>query len=118
MENPDGDQSRDDQPNEEPITRRRKGTTKLPNPSVRQGLVEKKHVDFDENMNPIGKERDKFMTFIGYKARSKVGILYPKWKLVSQQIKDMIWEDILVCNFLALVLFSFLIMFSLTNSTA
>ena len=63
---------------------------------VRQGRVEKKHVDFDDRMRPTGKGKDQFMTFLGYKARNNVGILWPTWNHVPQATKDMIWEDIMV----------------------
>ncbi|KAI9126092.1 hypothetical protein K1719_003510 [Acacia pycnantha] len=56
---------------------------------------ERLHVDFDANMNPIGAEEDRFISYLGYLARSKVRIVYPNWKLVPQKTKEMIWQQIL-----------------------
>ena len=93
----DGDQTSAQQ-TKKGTSRRPKGTTRLPTLAVRHGQVEKKHVEFDDLIRPIGKEKHKFMTFLGYKARNNVGIVWPTWKQVPQTTKDMIWEDIMVCN--------------------
>lgn len=77
--------------------RRVRGPTKLKTFGVRYGGVGKKHVEFDDLMRPTGKGREQFSTFLGQKARSKVGINWPTWKAVPQGTKEMLWEDILVC---------------------
>ncbi|KAI9090417.1 hypothetical protein K1719_028752 [Acacia pycnantha] len=53
------------------------------------------HVEFDANMNPIGKEDDNFISYLGYLARSKVRIVYSHWKLVPPKAKELIWAQIL-----------------------
>ncbi|KAI9124009.1 hypothetical protein K1719_005309 [Acacia pycnantha] len=53
------------------------------------------HVEFDANMNPIGKEEDNFISYLGYLARSKVRIVYSHWKLVPPKAKELIWAQIL-----------------------
>ncbi|KAI9085573.1 hypothetical protein K1719_032416 [Acacia pycnantha] len=53
------------------------------------------HVEFDANMNPIGKEEDNFISYLGYLARSKVHIVYSHWKLVPPKAKELIWAQIL-----------------------
>ena len=86
---------------------KRRGTTKQPKMQVREGRVVKLHVDFDDSGMPTGRQKDKFATFLGVKARSKVGILWPSWGKVPEEIKKMLWEDILVCNFYCSVFVSF-----------
>ena len=106
MENPD-----DAQQTEKSTPRGRKGPSKLPTLAIRQGEVEKRHVDFDRSGLPTGKGKDKFITFLGCIARSKVGIKWQTWKHVPQPVKDMIWEDVLVCTYFGLsVLLSLLIL--------
>ncbi|KAI9116779.1 hypothetical protein K1719_012145 [Acacia pycnantha] len=53
------------------------------------------HVEFDENMNPVGREEDSFISYLGYLARSKVRIVYSAWKFVDDKTKDLIWTQIL-----------------------
>ncbi|KAI9128124.1 hypothetical protein K1719_001117 [Acacia pycnantha] len=42
------------------------------------------HVEFDENMNPVGREEDSFISYLGFLARSKVRIVYSAW----------VWNDV------------------------
>ncbi|XP_028805060.1 uncharacterized protein LOC114759980 [Neltuma alba] len=79
----------------QPEGRKVRGSTRLPKLAVRHGRIQKKHVDFDANMNPIGEEKDRFISYIGSVARSKVNILWPNWKSISKETKDRIWEYIL-----------------------
>lgn len=60
---------------------------------------ERVHVEFDADMNPIGDEQARFISYLGYLARSRVSILYPGWRYVPQETRAMIWQEILVCNF-------------------
>ena len=101
METLDGEQPQIVQPTNGSSTQpRRKGPARPPQLLVRQGRIEKRVIDFDESTNPTGREKDKFISFLGYLARNKVGILWPRWNQVSEERKNMIWEEILVCNFM------------------
>ncbi|KAK4265450.1 hypothetical protein QN277_026502 [Acacia crassicarpa] len=92
MDNSDGSQS----DRGEPIVKRARGSTKMEALVARyQEQRERLHVDFDANMNPIGAEEDRFISYLGYLARSKVRIVYSNWKLVPQKTKEMIWQQIL-----------------------
>ncbi|KAI9074344.1 hypothetical protein K1719_043716 [Acacia pycnantha] len=48
---------------------------------------ERLHVDFNANNNPIGKEEDKFISYIGYLARSKVHIVYSDWWMMAEELE-------------------------------
>ncbi|KAI9077158.1 hypothetical protein K1719_040864 [Acacia pycnantha] len=61
----------------------------------RQNQKKRLHVEFDADMNTIGKEEDSFISYLGYLARSKVPIVYSSWKLVPQKTKELIWSQIL-----------------------
>ena len=96
MDNSDG--SHNDEG--EPVVKRVRGSTKMGALVERhEQQQERLHVDFDANMNPIGAEEDKFISYVGYLARSKVRIVYLTWKLVPSKMKDLIWQQILVYNF-------------------
>ncbi|KAI9116596.1 hypothetical protein K1719_012254 [Acacia pycnantha] len=80
----------------ETIVKRVRGSTKLRELVERhEEQRERVHVDFDDDMNPIGDEEDRFISYLGYLARSKVGIQYPNWKLVPPETKERIWQQIL-----------------------
>ncbi|KAI9085147.1 hypothetical protein K1719_032858 [Acacia pycnantha] len=53
------------------------------------------HVEFDENMNPVGREEDSFISYLRFLARSKVRIVYSAWKFVPDKTKELIWTQIL-----------------------
>ena len=55
----------------------------------------KTKIMFDENDNPIGEIAKKFQSYLGTQARS-IPIDYPSWKHVPKEVKDRIWETILV----------------------
>ncbi|KAI9100242.1 hypothetical protein K1719_024460 [Acacia pycnantha] len=46
-------------------------------------------------MNPVGREEDSFISYLGYLARSKVRNVYSVWKFVDDKTKDLIWTQIL-----------------------
>ncbi|KAL4566665.1 hypothetical protein LXL04_030785 [Taraxacum kok-saghyz] len=54
----------------------------------------KKRVKFDELGNFRGKYRSKFVCFLGDLARQKVGLSQLNWKKVSEQHRDLLWEEI------------------------
>ncbi|CAH9120005.1 unnamed protein product [Cuscuta europaea] len=55
---------------------------------------EKIFVQFDESNNPIGPNRPKLISFVGYLGRNNVDINIANWRRVSKVSKDLIWEDI------------------------
>lgn len=59
-------------------------------------------VEFD-GKNPIGAQRAKFLSYVGYLGRSKVSILIEKWKQVPEQILELLWQNILVYSFLVYI---------------
>ena len=61
----------------EPVMKKVRGSTKMRALITRhQEQRERLHVDFNTNMNPIGDEEDRFISYLGYLARSKVRIMY------------------------------------------
>ncbi|XP_028789646.1 uncharacterized protein LOC114745651 [Neltuma alba] len=75
--------------------KRGRGIIKFTKLDAHHGATERMHVEFDDGKNPLGAEGDRFISYIGFIARSKVGILFPNWKLVPEATKDMVWKDIL-----------------------
>ncbi|KAI9114160.1 hypothetical protein K1719_014810 [Acacia pycnantha] len=72
MDNSDGSHS----DGGEPVGKRVRGSTKMGDLVARhEKQQEKLHVDFDANKNPIGDQEDKFTSYVGYLARSKVHIV-------------------------------------------
>lgn len=55
-------------------------------------------IDFDRRMRPIGPNRRRFSSYIGYVARTKISILDHKWKLVNPDTKNRAWTDIVVSS--------------------
>ena len=53
-----------------------------------------------------GPHKKKLRTYLGIFARDKVDVTYKTWKEVPAAQKDLIWEDIQVCLFSSLILFS------------
>ncbi|KAI9112593.1 hypothetical protein K1719_016516 [Acacia pycnantha] len=92
MDNSDGSHS----DGGEPVVKRVRGSTKMGDLVARhEKQREKLHVDFDANKNPIGDQEDKFTSYVGYLARSKVRIVYATWRLVPQKTKELIWRQLL-----------------------
>ena len=50
---------------------------------------------FDENDNPKGELGKRFQSYLGTQART-IPIDIPSWKQVPKEMKDKIWETILV----------------------
>ena len=56
------------------------------------------------NVNPAtgrgsGPYKEKFHSYLGVVAREKIPIIHSNWNLVSNNLKNLIWEDILVSGF-------------------
>ena len=44
-----------------------------------------------------GPHKEKFHNYLGMTARDKIDILYANWKAIPDALKNLIWEDIMVC---------------------
>lgn len=55
-------------------------------------------IEFNENGVPIGDMATQFVTYVGTAVRIHVNINIKSWDVVSDGLKNMIWEDIRVCN--------------------
>ncbi|KAK9114128.1 hypothetical protein Syun_020925 [Stephania yunnanensis] len=60
------------------------------------GSGEKLHVDFNEFMQPVGVNKDKFMSQLGMIARNgqKISLTYASWKKVPPEVLDSIWSEV------------------------
>lgn len=58
---------------------------------------EKHEVDFDALGRVTGKYRSEFASFLGDLVRRDVGLRYMKWKKVTKEVKDKLWEQVTVC---------------------
>ena len=94
-----------------PVKKKVRGSTKLRSLVARHGeqQASRVHVEFDDDLNLLGPDGDKFISYVGFLGRSKVSILIPTWREVSKDTKAMIWEQLLVCKvvFLSVSLFLF-----------
>lgn len=85
----------------EPTKKRVRGATRMAHFLLKRLNGEKIPIDFDQyTKKPLGENRKKFKSHVGYIARSKVSILVDNWDLVSVTVKDKIWEDIMVILFM------------------
>ena len=55
------------------------------------------------NVNPItgrgfGPNKEKFHSYLGVVAWEKIHIVHSTWKVVPETLKNLIWDDILVCT--------------------
>jgi hypothetical protein len=58
---------------------------------------QKLSIEFDESTGkPLGENKTKFKSYVGFLGRSKVSILTDDWDSVDQSVKDEVWKDILV----------------------
>jgi len=54
-------------------------------------------VDFDEvTFAPRGEYAAQFINYVSYLARSKADINNENWKAVHKEVKDKLWQDIIV----------------------
>ena len=56
------------------------------------------------NVNPTtsrgsGPHKEKFHSYLGVVAREKIPIVHSNWSVVPDDLKTLIWEDILVSSF-------------------
>ncbi|KAI9078676.1 hypothetical protein K1719_039356 [Acacia pycnantha] len=72
-----------------PVGKKGRGPTQLKGLTARRvrGPV---RIEFDDDLNPIGPDEDRFVSYIGYLSRTHVGINIPNWRKVDQTTRDMI----------------------------
>ncbi|GER51443.1 hypothetical protein STAS_28832, partial [Striga asiatica] len=56
---------------------------------------EKKHVTFNRANGPDPKTKNKFNSYIAVLGKSKVSILIPDWRKVTDRNKEQIWQALL-----------------------
>lgn len=55
-------------------------------------------VEFDPVTGKVqGEHADEFITYTGWLVKSKISILVENWKSVTEEDKNMIWQDLCVC---------------------
>jgi len=85
----------------QPTKKRVRGATRMAHFLLKRLNGEKIPIDFDQwTKMPLGENRKKFKSHVGSIARSKVSILVDHWDLVSESVKDQIWQDIMVNLFM------------------
>jgi len=85
----------------QPTKKRVRGATRMAHFLLKRLNGEKIPIDFDQwTKKPLGENRKKFKSHVGSIARSKVSILVDHWDLVSENVKNKIWEDIMVILFM------------------
>lgn len=83
----------DGPPNKKP---RKRGITKM-KPVTRMKDSGKKYpIQWNSKNQPIGPNRAKLSSYIGHCTRNRVSISCSSWKLVSDDIKNMIVEQVMV----------------------
>ncbi|KAI9079318.1 hypothetical protein K1719_038719 [Acacia pycnantha] len=90
----DSDSSSSSSLPQSPVGKKGRGPTQLKGLTARRvrGPV---RIEFDDDLNPIGPDEDRFVSYIGYLSRTHVGINIPNWRKVDQTTRDMIWAQIL-----------------------
>ncbi|KAI9075066.1 hypothetical protein K1719_042964 [Acacia pycnantha] len=84
MDNSDGSHS----DGVEPVVKRVRGSTQMGALVARhEQQRERLHVDFDADKNLTGDEEDKFTSYVGYLARSKVCIVYATWRMIAEELE-------------------------------
>lgn len=87
--------------NTQPAKKRVRGATRMKKLPLKRMDGQKIPIDFDQRtQQPLGENRKQFKSYVGSKARSKVSILGESWDFVPENVKDQIWEDIMVILFM------------------
>ena len=82
---------------EESSKKKTRTTTRIQKQALKRLSNAKTHMDIDpQTGRHIGPNRQKFVTYLGVLARTKVSILESDWDHVSEVDKNMIWQDICV----------------------
>ncbi|XP_028789649.1 uncharacterized protein LOC114745655 [Neltuma alba] len=74
--------------------KRGRGIIKFTKLGAHHGATDRMHVEFDDGKNPLGAEGGRFISYIGFIAQSKVGILFPNWKSVPETTRDTHTYDV------------------------
>lgn len=54
-------------------------------------------IEFDQSLGkPLGENKQKFKSYVGFLGRSKVSVLTEDWDSVDEDVKNDIWTSILV----------------------
>lgn len=64
---------------------------------TRRPMGQRFRMEFDSDGEPIGPYGDKFRSYLGVVARTKVSILPMAWDEVDEQTKKIVWDSVLVC---------------------
>lgn len=90
--------------------KRGRRATKLKDLTAKRQYGEKAEVGFDEfTGQPTGEYATKFKSYVGVLARTKISILHPDWNHVESDVKNLIWQDIVVFNFYPICLYPYCI---------
>lgn len=74
-----------------------RGATRLRSLSLRRATGERIPVNIDVNTGiASGPNAESFSSYLGVVAREKISILVPSWEHVTENEKNMIWQDIMV----------------------
>lgn len=93
----------DDPSNILPTKRKGRRATKLKDLTRDRVGDQKPVIEFDElTANAKGPNAKRFISFLGIQARSKASILDMEWADVDGDVKNKIWETILVFHYYAL----------------
>jgi len=73
------------------------------------------------NVNPAtsrgsGPHKEKFHSYLGVVAREKIPIVHANWSVVPDDLKTLIWEDILVSHFKYTYVYHCIFKFDLNES--
>jgi hypothetical protein len=81
----------------QPTKRSVRGATRMKKLALDLIDGQKLPIEFDESTGkPLGENKTKFKSYVGFLGRSKVSILTEDWDSVDQSLKDEVWKDILV----------------------
>jgi len=76
-----------------------KGTTRLKTMCMKINKGKKISLPIDVNTGvTTGLNANNFSSYLGVVARERISILTYSWDYVTEHKKNMIWQDILVCN--------------------
>ncbi|KAK4280242.1 hypothetical protein QN277_011888 [Acacia crassicarpa] len=81
-------------PRNHPACRGRRGT-RMMDVTLSRTSGSRLEIQFHEKLQPVGPNKSKYNSFVGYLARCKVSILIDEWKKVDfDTVKQPIWDTI------------------------
>jgi len=91
---------------EGPPKRSGRGTTRLKSLLKKLASGEKTPVDVDVHTGrATGSNAEIFHTYLSIVAQEKISILTPSWDHVTKHERNIIWDDIMVINFVNFKIF-------------